>query len=116
MNYDTKTNLSLLLDFYGDILTERQKEIAGLSYDEDLSLREISEITGITPQGVRESLIKTEKKLTEMEEKLGLSARFSEMKENIDKMISQLGELKKSHPEIAEEADKLAEEAQKMLI
>ena len=58
MNYDEKLNMSLLFDFYGDILTERQKEIASLSFDEDLSLREISEITGITPQGVRDSLNK----------------------------------------------------------
>jgi citrate lyase subunit beta/citryl-CoA lyase len=72
MNYDEKLNMSLLFDFYGDILTERQKEIASLSFDEDLSLREISEITGITPQGVRDSLNKSKVILTEMEEKLGL--------------------------------------------
>ena len=58
MSYDEKINMSLLFDFYGDILSDRQKEIAALSFDEDLSLREISEITGITPQGVRDSLNK----------------------------------------------------------
>ena len=52
MKYDEKLNMSLLFDFYGDILTDRQKEIASLSFDEDLSLREISEIT----DGVRYKL------------------------------------------------------------
>ena len=69
MNYDEKINMSLLYDFYGDILTDRQKEIASLSFDEDLSLREISEITGITPQGVRDSLNKCKAILSDMEKK-----------------------------------------------
>ncbi len=51
---------SLLLDFYGDLLSERKKELIELYYNEDLSLSEVSEITGISRQGVRDSVKKAE--------------------------------------------------------
>ena len=115
MNYDEKLNMSLLFDFYGEILTERQKEIASLSFDEDLSLREISEITGITPQGVRDSLNKCKTILTDMEEKLGLLARFSENKSNTDYIIGKLNGMKANNPELADEIDGIITVAEKML-
>ena len=114
-NYDEKINMSLLFDFYGEILTERQKEIASLSFDEDLSLREISEITGITPQGVRDSLNKSKHLLNEMEEKLGLLAKFSENKSNTDFIISRLNFMKDKKPELSGEIDCIIDVAKKML-
>ena len=42
--------ISLLLDFYGDILSEKRRSIVGMYYDEDLSLAEIAEETGISRQ------------------------------------------------------------------
>lgn len=115
MNYDEKLNMSLLFDFYGDILTDRQKEIAGLSFDEDLSLREISEITGITPQGVRDALKKCKAILTEMEDKLGLLAKFSENKKNTDYIIERLNGMRNTNPELSEEIDGIIKIAEKML-
>lgn len=115
MNYDEKINMSLLFDFYGDILTERQKEIASLSFDEDLSLREISEITGITPQGVRDSLNKCKVILTDMESKLGLLRKFSENKKKTDLLIARLEGMKSENPDIAEEIDGVISIAEKML-
>ena len=115
MNYDEKLNMSLLFDFYGEMLTERQKEIAALSFDEDLSLREISEITGITPQGVRDALNKSKKLLSEMEEKLGLSARFSENKKNTDNVIERLNVMKEKNPGLSEEIEGIIAIAEKML-
>ena len=115
MNYDEKLNMSLLYDFYGEILTDRQKEIASLSFDEDLSLREISEITGITPQGVRDSLNKCKAILTDMENKLGLLAKFSDNKNNTDKMIEKLSKMKKKNPHLEEEIDGIIRIAEKML-
>lgn len=115
MKYDEKLNMSLLYDFYGDILTERQKEIASLSFDEDLSLREISEITGITPQGVRDSLNKCKKILTEMEEKLGLLARFTQNKSNTDYIIDRLVAMKEKNPHLCEDIDGIIAVAKKML-
>lgn len=67
----------LLLDFYGELLTERQRQIAELYYDDDLSLSEISQNTGITRQGVRESLLKSVALLETYEEKLHMRARFA---------------------------------------
>ncbi len=115
MNYDEKLNMSLLFDFYGEILTDRQKEIASLSFDEDLSLREISEITGITPQGVRDSLNKCKHILVGMEEKLGLLAKFSENKSYADNMIGRLNKMKENNPHLKDEIDGIIDIAEKML-
>lgn len=46
--------MAMLFDFYGDVLTPRQKEFYDLYYNEDLSLAEIAENNGITLQGVRD--------------------------------------------------------------
>ncbi|MBR5315103.1 MAG: DNA-binding protein [Clostridia bacterium] len=115
MKYDEKLNMSLLFDFYGDILTDRQKEIASLSFDEDLSLREISEITGITPQGVRDSLNKCKTILTDMEEKLGLLSKFTQNKTNTDYVISRLVSMKEKNPQLSDEIDGIIAVAEKML-
>lgn len=72
-------NISLLLDFYGPMLTEKQKRIVEYYYDDDLSLSEIAENEGITRQGVRDFVKRAEGQLLEMEEKLGLAHRFREM-------------------------------------
>ena len=68
--------MSLLFDFYGETLTEKQRELFALYYNEDLSLAEIAEHAGITRQGVRDSIKRAEHALREMEEKLGLVARY----------------------------------------
>lgn len=80
-------DITILLDFYGDVLTEKQRQVVELYYDEDLSLAEISELTGITRQGVRDSIKRGEAVLFEMEEKLGLSARFSRMREDLEEIV-----------------------------
>lgn len=115
MNYDKKLVLSMLLDFYGDMLSERRKEIAQMSYNEDLSLREISENTGITPQGVRDSLKKTEEILLNFEEKLGLNATFNEMKETIGDIITRLDLLKEKCPSALQDIEDITERAKGML-
>lgn len=66
--------MSLLFDFYGETLTEKQRELFDLYYNEDLSLAEIAEHAGITRQGVRDSHKRAEHALGEMESKLGLVA------------------------------------------
>ncbi|MDD4715369.1 MAG: YlxM family DNA-binding protein [Oscillospiraceae bacterium] len=69
-------HMSMLFDFYGDLLTERQREFFDLYYNEDYSLAEIAENSGITRQGVRDAIIRAEGVLTEMEEKTGIIQRF----------------------------------------
>ena len=68
--------MALLYDFYGDVLTDRQKEFYDLYYNEDLSLAEIAENYGITRQGVRDVIVRAEAILTDLEDKTGLIKRF----------------------------------------
>jgi len=78
--------MTMLFDFYGDILTERQKEFYDLYYNEDLSLGEIAENYGITRQGVRDVIVRAEAILTELEDKTGLIKRFHTMKQQLQQM------------------------------
>lgn len=86
--------ISLLLDFYGEILTDKQREAVELYYNEDLSLSEIAEQTDITRYGIRDRIVKSELILREMEEKLGLAKRFNDMKNVIESIILKLENLK----------------------
>ena len=88
--------MSFLLDFYGDVLPENQREAMDMFYNGDLSLSEISEICGITRQGVRDRIVKGERTVTELESKLGLAKRFTDMKKDVDIIISGLNELRET--------------------
>lgn len=65
----------LLYDYYGDLLTDRQKECFEMRYYQDLSLGEIGELLGISRQGVHDNLIRTEALLRNMEKKTGCAGR-----------------------------------------
>ena len=78
--------MALLYDFYGDMLTERQKEFYDLYYNEDLSLAEIAENYGITRQGVRDVIVRAEAVLTELEDKTGIIRRFHKMQEQFSEI------------------------------
>ena len=78
--------MALLYDFYGDMLTDRQKEFYDLYYNEDLSLAEIAENYGITRQGVRDVIVRAEAVLTELEDKTGIVRRFLRMKDQFARM------------------------------
>ena len=76
--FEKNLEVGLLLDFYGDILPERRREMIELYYNDDLSLAEVAEQLGVTRQAVRETVKKTETELYFYEEKLGLLRRFTE--------------------------------------
>ncbi len=86
---DKNLAVSYLLDFYGDILTDKQKEVCELYYNEDLSLSEIADIAGITRQGVRDSIKRGEMTMFEMEEKLGIAKLFFRVRDGLSQ-IEQL--------------------------
>ena len=69
------TELILLYDYYGDLLTERQKLCFELRYNQDLSLGEIGQELGISRQGVFDNLSRAEALLKNMEEKTGCVGR-----------------------------------------
>ena len=75
--------MALLYDFYGDVLTDRQKEFYDLYYNEDLSLSEIAENYGISRQGVRDVIVRAEASLTELEDKTGIIRRFHVMQDQL---------------------------------
>lgn len=79
--------MALLFDFYGDVLTDRQKEFYDLYYNEDLSLAEIAENYGITRQGVRDVIVRAEAILTDLEDKTGLIRRFHAMRTQLNEII-----------------------------
>jgi predicted DNA-binding protein YlxM (UPF0122 family) len=73
---ENPVEMALLFDFYGDVLTEKQREYFQYYHSDDLSLSEIAQNEGISRQGARDSISRTETILKEMEEKLGLVSRF----------------------------------------
>ena len=63
--------ISYLLDFYGDVLTEKQRDVMEQYYNDDLSLAEIAANFGITRQGVRDAIKRGEVTILDLEEKIG---------------------------------------------
>ena len=86
--------MTMLFDFYGEILTERQKELFDLYYNEDLSLAEIAENCGISRQGVRDGIVRAENAMSELEEKTGLVRRFLQMQKRIEAIESDAQEIR----------------------
>ncbi len=78
--------VTVLLDFYGEMLTEKQRSFLEYYYDDDLSLSEIAENEGITRQGVRDAIKRAEAQLFDMENKLKLAARFEEQRKGLDEI------------------------------
>ena len=90
MEIAKNVNMSLLLDFYGDMLSEKQKQAMELYYNEDLSLAEVAELTGLTRPGVRDRLKKSEAILQNLETNLHLLERFEFMKNEIADITEKL--------------------------
>ena len=88
--------INILLDFYGDMLTERQRDFLEYYYLDDLSLAEIAENEGITRQGVRDAIKRAEGQLYDMEERLGLAKRFTEVRKGLEE-IMECAELINTH-------------------
>jgi predicted DNA-binding protein YlxM (UPF0122 family) len=79
--------ITILYDFYGDMLTDKQRDFLNFYYNDDLSLSEIAENEGITRQGVRDAIKRAEAQLYEMESKLGFAKRFEEISERMNEII-----------------------------
>ncbi len=75
--------MTMLYDFYGELLTDRQREFFDLYYNEDLSLAEIAENEGISRQGVRDVIVRAEAAMQEVEDRTGLIRRFEQMRSHL---------------------------------
>ena len=89
---EKKVDLAFLAAFYGGLLTENQRRILSLYCEEDFSLGEIAADMGISRQAAHESLSRASAKLEEMEQALGVAARFRRMEEGLSLCLSALRE------------------------
>ena len=86
--------MTMLFDFYGELLTDRQKEFFDLYYNEDLSLSEIAENEGISRQGVRDVIVRAEAAMQEIEDKTGLIRRFEQFRGHLDAICTAAEEIR----------------------
>ena len=77
----------LLFDYYGRMLTDKQKEYLDLRYNQDLSLGEIAEIMGVSRQAVFDNLTRTEALLRRMEENIGCVKRDIAVRETAREIL-----------------------------
>ena len=105
---DERLMQSMLLDFYGELLTDKQRECYDLHVNEDLSLSEIAEQAGISRQGVWDNIRRAESSLRQMEEKTGLIRRFQQIRQGLESLRGPLAELEQrcggSEKELARKA------------
>ncbi len=106
--FEKNLNISFLLDFYGDVLTERKKDALDFYYNDDMSLSEIAEEMKISRQGVRDIIKKAEEELFFYEDKLGLAEKFRDAQKHASRAL-ELCESQNVSPEIQEEIRKLIE-------
>ena len=94
--------ISALLDVYGEFLSEKQRDLVSLYYNDDLTLSEIAENEGITRQGAFDLIRRAEQQLVRFEEKCGYCKSFMRLKqlcesaktqENLDEIIKIINEL-----------------------
>ena len=78
--------MGYLLDFYGEVLTEKQREMLRQYYNDDLSLSEIGENFGNTRQGARDAIKHGETTLKELEAKVGFAARYRRVQEKLEEL------------------------------
>ena len=88
----TEKDLSygILLDYYGSLLTERQRDLLAAYYNDDFSLSEISENTGISRQGVRDAIKRGEAELDRLEGALHIASSQSSLRREAGAVIEEL--------------------------
>ena len=95
--FDKIIEISMLYDFYGQLLTAKQQEILKLYHEDNFSLSEIAEDLGISRQGVHDAVKKAEKALHEYESKLGLVNKFLETEEAVTAIDSEIDQLMREY-------------------
>lgn len=104
--------ISMLYDFYGDLLTERQRAVLDYYYGDDFTLREIAEHAGISRQAVHDTVHKAEKSLRSYEAVLGLVSRYRQTSAEIERASEILQDvIKETDSEELREKLRLVQEA-----
>ena len=105
--------ISFLLDFYGDVLTQKQHDVMEQYYNDDLSLAEIAENFGISRQGVRDAIKRGEGILLELEDKVGFAARYKSIERGlgeIEGLAQNIGFYNSNNYAVSEEIARLSAE------
>lgn len=103
--FEKNLELGYLLDFYGELLSERKRTVMDMYYNEDFSLAEIAAEIGISRQGARDIIKKSEEELLFFEEKLGLAKKLK----SVYNQANELKALSQSLALTQEFQEKLAE-------
>ncbi len=100
-----KIRQELLFDFYGNLLTERQRQVLELHWDGDFSLGEVAENLGVSRQAIYYAVKSAERSLEHYEEKLELVAQFQDQRHKVSALLKRLEQLEQrlQDPEICHE-------------
>ena len=102
----------LLFDYYGDMLTDRQRMCLDLRYNQDLSLAEIAEELGVSRQGVHDNIIRAEAHLEKMEAKTGCVRRYLQSRAAMETILAEVGHLQQhADPAVRKAAEEIAKAA-----
>lgn len=94
MDKKDKLYVALYNDYYGALLTEYQSDLISRYYDMDMSLAEIAQELGISPQAVRDALVRAQRTLEEYESKLGIARKSAEIVALLEKAKTLSGKQK----------------------
>ena len=94
----------LLFDYYGDMLTERQRMCLDLRYNQDLSLAEIAEELGVSRQGVHDNITRAEAHLARMEERTGCVRRNQQSREAMQAILNAAKDLEQHSDPVVRDA------------
>ena len=110
---DKHIELSILVEIYGKLLTQKQQDVLNDYYNKDLSLSEIAENNNISRQGVRDLIKKGESKLFEYEEKLNIMKKMQQTDETIQDILIKLSKIRENSSD--KKIEKILNEVQKEL-
>lgn len=104
--------MSLLLDYYGGMLTDKQRDCFDMRYNQDLSLGEIGEALGVSRQAVCDNLSRTEALLRRMEQNIGCVQRDRQVRQTAQAILEACGKLEQhSDSQVSDLARQIAAEA-----
>ncbi len=117
MRMDSKLEISLLYDFYKELLKPSQQQVVELYVNDDLSLSEVADILSISRQGVRDSLNRAVTKLREYESKLHLLYNYKLHKSVAEHLLADADEIRRltDNREVAAICGRMIEETEKLL-
>lgn len=94
---EDRIKTSILLDYYKELLTEKQKDIMELYFNQDLSLAEISELTNTSRQAIYDIIKRCNKLLIDYEDKLKLMKKSDKIKSDKELIIKKINRLQEEN-------------------